>query len=147
MLDTHKNRPGTRLLDLATILALLYLCQIVPHGHFDVVHEAEDVHVSPKQDHHAHQHDDRGQHNHDHDAPDTGAPGHHHHEVAQHLDSHFVRVLMQEQDEVPSEPIPATFDCETQNDTVWVRIDGPSDSPPTLTLIASIAPRGPPLIS
>ena len=73
---------------LAVILPLLYIYQIIPHDHSDSGHEHH--HATPIQ---------HANHSHpavDHDDYESELPAPaHHHDLAQHLDPHFLRILSQ----------------------------------------------------
>jgi hypothetical protein len=82
-----------RPLRLAAVLALAfaYLSQALPHAHAEAHHP--DPHPAPIAHSHAHDH-----HHHHAHAPETheadhgpSGPGRHHHEIARHLDVHFLR--------------------------------------------------------
>jgi hypothetical protein len=82
----NRARPGW--LYLTAVLLVLYVCQIVPHDHSESGHP----------DHHSEHHDapiPQGHHSHPQDIDtndETSQPwSAHHHDLAQHVDSHFLR--------------------------------------------------------
>jgi hypothetical protein len=86
MLDFWHRYASIRILALAVFLPLLYICQIVPHQHADFGH-TDHAKTPGAHTHHSHSHDE---HHHDHDKADPQGSAHHH-EFAQHLDSHSLR--------------------------------------------------------
>jgi hypothetical protein len=136
MLYLRKKQTQTSWLYLTAILLLVYACQIVPHDHSESEHA----------DNHADHHHSRP---HTHDANDETdqRESAHHHDLTQHVDSHFFRPQLPELDITPGFPgqlapcHPISKDESigtTRNDAdIWV----PEPIP-----LAPLDPRAPPAL-
>ena len=89
MLSLRQKRVRTRWLDLTVILLILYVCHIVPHDHPDPGHAEHPAAPVPHANH-SHLADQNTE-----DGTDLPKPAHHH-DLAQHVDSHFLRALSNE---------------------------------------------------
>jgi hypothetical protein len=127
-------------LDLALILPFLYVCQIVPHAHAEAVDL--ESHTVP----HAH-----GDHSHSavhHEEEPDGLPKPtHHHDIAQHLDPHFLRILSKELKTAPDdEVLIVQSNCICEDEMIWASWDYDDkwvlDSIPT----SSLDSRAPPVL-
>jgi hypothetical protein len=90
MLSLRKKQTRVGWLFLTAGLLVLYFCQIVPHdhrgsGHADQHSEHHDVPIAHAHHSHSDDHDTN-------DETDRPEPAHHH-DLAQHIDSHFIRAV------------------------------------------------------
>ena len=138
----HQNRRQLRVLGLGFIvlLTMLYLYQLVPHGHatpFDV-----DAHNANHSSHSGHTH------SHDEETTEAREQAHHHHELSQHLDLHSRRIDSQ------SAGVSANLDicCLTAFNLTPILQDSGECPPPVPTpkplsrLISPSPPRAPPIV-
>ncbi|MCK5711420.1 MAG: hypothetical protein KAI25_01750, partial [Hyphomicrobiaceae bacterium] len=86
MLSLQQKRARTRWIGFVVILLPMYVCQVVPHDHPDPGH-VENHAVPTPHANHSHRTDVNEE-----DTPDLPKPAHHH-DLAQHVDSHFLRAL------------------------------------------------------
>ncbi len=90
MLSVRKKRTRAGWLYLSVVVLVLYVCQIIPHDHSETGqadHYSEHHGVPIPQGHHSHSHDLEIE-------DETGQPWPaHHHDLTQHVDSHFLRTL------------------------------------------------------
>ena len=122
------------------ILALLYMCQVVPHHHLDPW-PADHTSVPISHANHSHQadEDEEGAT----DLPESA----HHHELTHHLDFHVIRTLSPKLNSVPGIAFQVVHFNPTIEDPIRVQPRVPSGSLPVPIPITPFDPRGPPLMT
>ena len=143
MMILRQKQTRTRWLNLTAILLVLYVCQIFPHEH------CETGHTESSSEHHdlpvAHAHHPHSQDSETQDVASQPGPEHHH-DLAQHVDSFFLRTTSHG----------LVFKPDFALEVVQLRPDSGensfltgwsenNDRAPRSTLILPIDSRGPPL--
>ena len=143
MMILRQKQTRTRWMNLTAILLVLYVCQIFPHEH------CESGHAESSSEHHdlpvAHAHHPHSQDSETRDVSSQPGPEHHH-DLAQHVDSYFLRTVSHKLVSKPDFALEVVqlrqISGENPSQAGWSENN---DRAPRSTLILPIDSRGPPL--